>query len=152
MALYNFPLANVYHMAFGRRSIMKTYSVRLHMENSFRRQMLLPWPLLIENLPDFKTVFLVFYTVNFLCFRENRVNMKGASTGKATRKCVHKFWRNSQFPFLTRTTLIRVKFDDFFLSTREIKSFSMYQLSKKKLPSGKRAICVFRSLKNPCFS
>ena len=96
-------------MAFGRRSIIKTYSVRLHMEDSLRRQMLLLWPLLIENLPDFKTVFLVFYTVNFLCFRGNSVNMKGASTGKATINCVHKFWRNSQFPFLARTTLMYVQ-------------------------------------------
>ena len=31
-----FPLANVYDIALGRRSIIKTYSVRLHMEDSFR--------------------------------------------------------------------------------------------------------------------
>ena len=149
MALYNFPLANVYHMAFGRRSIIKTYSVRLHMEDSFRRQMLLLWPLLVENLPDFKTVFLVFYTVNFLCFRGNRVNMKGASTGK----CVHKFWRNSQFLFLTRTTLIRVKFDYFFsINDRKKKPIHVPIVKKKKSPSGKCAICDFRSLKNHCFS
>ena len=35
-ALITFPLANVYHIALGIRSIIKTYSVRLHMEDSFR--------------------------------------------------------------------------------------------------------------------
>ena len=31
-----FPSTNVYHMALGRRSIIKTYIIRIHMENSFR--------------------------------------------------------------------------------------------------------------------
>ena len=35
-ALIIFWLANLYHIAFSRRSIIKTYSVRLHMEDSFR--------------------------------------------------------------------------------------------------------------------
>ena len=34
-----FPLANVYHIALGRRSIIKTYSVRLHMEDSFKKNL-----------------------------------------------------------------------------------------------------------------
>ena len=45
-----FPLANVYHKALGRRSIIKTYSVRLHVDDSFRNLMLLLWQLLIELL------------------------------------------------------------------------------------------------------
>jgi len=45
-----FPLANVYHIAVGIKSIIKTYSVRLHMEDSFRTQMSLLWQLLIEIL------------------------------------------------------------------------------------------------------
>ena len=46
-----FPSAlNVYHIALGRRSIIKTYSVRLHMEDSFRTQILLPWQLLVDML------------------------------------------------------------------------------------------------------
>ena len=43
-----FPLANVYPIALGIRSIIKTYSVRLHTEDSCRTQMLLLWQLLIE--------------------------------------------------------------------------------------------------------
>ena len=35
-ALIIFWLANIYHIAFSKRSIIKTYSVRLHMEDSFR--------------------------------------------------------------------------------------------------------------------
>ena len=45
-----FPLANVYHIALARTSIIKTYIVRLHMEDSFKTLMLLPWQLLIEML------------------------------------------------------------------------------------------------------
>ena len=41
-------LAN--HMAHGRRSIIKTYSFRLHIEDSIRTLMLLLWQLLIEML------------------------------------------------------------------------------------------------------
>ena len=52
-ALITFPLANVFHIALGIRSLIKTYSVRLHMEDSFRTQMLLPWQLLIEMLALF---------------------------------------------------------------------------------------------------
>ena len=47
-ALITFPLANVFHIALGIRSLIKTYSVRLHMEDSFRTQMLLLWQLPIE--------------------------------------------------------------------------------------------------------
>ena len=36
MCINNFPLADVYHIPLGRRSIIQTYSVRLHMEDSFR--------------------------------------------------------------------------------------------------------------------
>ena len=36
IGINNFPLANVYHIALGRRSIIKTYSVRLHTEDSFK--------------------------------------------------------------------------------------------------------------------
>ena len=45
-----FPFANVYHIALGIRSVIKSYSVRLHMENAFRSLLLLPWQLLIEML------------------------------------------------------------------------------------------------------
>ena len=31
-----FPMANVYHIALGRRYLIKTYSIRLQMEDSFR--------------------------------------------------------------------------------------------------------------------
>ena len=34
-----FPLPNVYHIAVGIKSIIKTYGVRLRMEDSFRTQM-----------------------------------------------------------------------------------------------------------------
>ena len=47
------------HTAFGRRLIIKPYIIRLHMEDSFRTQMLFLQYLLIEmlglfffNLPD----------------------------------------------------------------------------------------------------
>ena len=46
------PLANVYDIALGRRSIMETYSLGLRMEDSFRTYMLLLWQLLIE-MPSF---------------------------------------------------------------------------------------------------
>ena len=60
--------------------------------------------------------------MNFLSLRGNRVNIQGVSTDKATRKSVHKFWRNAQFSFSTRITLnVCVKFDDFFLKSRERK-------------------------------
>ena len=54
------------------------------------------------NPPDFYKVFLGFYTVNFPCFKGNRVNIQGVLT---TRKSVHKFWRNLEFSFMTRITL-----------------------------------------------
>ena len=91
-------MANVYHIVLGIRSIIKTYSVRLHTKDCFRTQMLLLWQLWIEML-GFWTVFLAFVAANFLCFRGNRVNIHGVPTDKATRKSVHKFWRNLQFPF-----------------------------------------------------
>ena len=54
-------LAN--HIALGWRSIITSYSVRLHIENSeFRTLMMFLWQLLIDcfvNLPHFWTVFLV---------------------------------------------------------------------------------------------
>lgn len=43
-------MANVYHIALGRRSIIKTYSLGLRLEDSFRTLMLLLWQLLIEML------------------------------------------------------------------------------------------------------
>jgi len=42
-----------YHIALGRRSIMKTYSVRVHMEDSFRTEKLSLWQLLMETLDLF---------------------------------------------------------------------------------------------------
>ena len=45
-----FSLASVYHIELGIRSTIKTYSVRLHMEDSLRTQMLLLWQLQIEML------------------------------------------------------------------------------------------------------
>ena len=50
MCINHFPLADVYHIPLGRRSIIQTYSVRLHMEDSFRTYPLLLWQLLIEML------------------------------------------------------------------------------------------------------
>ena len=47
--------------------------------------------------------------MNFLSFRGNRVNIQGVSTAKATRKSVHKFWKNSQFSFLMHFTLMFVQ-------------------------------------------
>ena len=64
--------------------------------------------LVFLNLPDFQTLLLGFYAVNFLCFWGNRVNIQGVSTGKAGRKSEHNFRRNSQFSFLTRTILTYV--------------------------------------------
>ena len=73
-------------------------------------------------------VFLGFYTVNFLCFRENRANIQGVSTDKVTRKYVLKFWRNSQSSFFCAYYInVAIKFDDFFVTARERKS----QLSKQ---------------------
>ena len=97
------------------------------MEDSFKRQMLLLWPLLIENLPDFKTVFLVFYTVNFLCFRENRVNMKGASIGKATRKLEELAISVFDVYYIN----VRVIFDDFFFSNEQKKKPIHVPIEKK---------------------
>ena len=121
-------MANVYHIVPGIRTILRTHSDRQHVEDSFRSQMLLLWQLLVEmlglflNLPEFKTVILGFCTVNFLCFGGNRVNIQGVSTDKATRNSAHKFWRNSQFSFLTCIILMHacVKFD-LFQTARERK-------------------------------
>ena len=53
--------------------------------------------------------------MNFLCFTGNRVNIQRVSTAKATRKSVHKFWRNSHFlVFDAYDISVCVKFDDFF--------------------------------------
>ena len=49
ICLNNFSVASVYHIAFGIRSILNTYSVRLNMEDSFRTQMSFLWQLLIED-------------------------------------------------------------------------------------------------------
>ena len=103
-----FPLANVYHLVLGRRSIIKTSSVRLHMEDSCRNLIVVAMATtdrdarrVFETYMTSRRCFYVFYAVNFLCFRGNRVNIQGVSPGKATEKSVHKFWRNSQFSFLT---------------------------------------------------
>ena len=70
--------------------------------------------------------------MNFLCFRGNRVNIKGVSTDKATRKSVHKFLKEfAIFVFDAYYINVCVKFDDFFLTARERKSLPMCQLSKK---------------------
>ena len=42
-------MANVYHIALVIWSMIKTYSVRLHMKDSFRTQMLLLWQLLMKK-------------------------------------------------------------------------------------------------------
>ena len=102
ICINNFSVGKCYHVALSRRSITKTCSVRLHLEDSFRTQMLLLWQLLIEMLCLFlePTWFLDdvlgFYTVNFLCFKANRENIQRVSTDKATRKYVHQSRRNSQ--------------------------------------------------------
>ena len=55
-------------------------------------------------------MFLSFYTVNFPCVGENRVNIQGVSTDKATKKSVHNFWTtNSQSSILTRITSMYVQ-------------------------------------------
>ena len=77
-------------------------------------------------------VFLGFYTVNLLCFRGNRVNIEGVSTDKATRKSVHKFWRDSQFSFFDVYYFhVCVKFMIFSKHQKNKKSLFMRQLSKK---------------------
>ena len=88
-------------------------------------------------------MFLGFYTVNFLGFRGSRVNIQAVPTAEATRKSVHKFWRNSQFLFLTRNVQNLMIF---FLTERKKKSISMCQLSKKFTVWKARNTCVFRSL------
>ena len=56
-------------------------------------------------------VFLGFYTLNFLCFRGNRVNIQGVSTDKATRKSILKFWGIIfQFSFLMCITFVPIPF------------------------------------------
>lgn len=50
IGIFFLPLVNVYHMALSMRSIIKTYSVRLHMEDSLRNSILLLWQLLMEML------------------------------------------------------------------------------------------------------
>ena len=59
------------------------------------------------NLPDFYTVFLGFYTVNFLCLRGNRVNIQAIPTDEA-RKSVHEenLYMNFGVSFLTRIILM----------------------------------------------
>ena len=139
ICINNFSVGKCYHVALGRRSITKTCSVRLHLEDSFRTQMLLLWQLLIEMLCLFlePTWFLDdvlgFYTVNFLCFKANRENIQRVSTDKATRKYVHQSRRNSQLSlvFDAYYNNIHVKFDDIFLTARERKSLSICSLSKK---------------------
>ena len=63
--------------------------------------------------------------MNLLFFRGNRVNIQAVPTDEVTRKSVHEFWRYSQVSFLTRITLMYLKFDSFFLTTRERKSLYM---------------------------
>ena len=85
-----------------------------------------------QTVFDFQIVFLGFYTVNLLCFRENRVNIEGVSTDKATRKSVHKFWRNSHFSFFDVYYFhVCVKFMIFSEHQKKKKSLFMRQLSKK---------------------
>jgi len=79
-------------------------------------------------------VSLGFYAVNFLCFWGKRVNIQGVSTDEATRKCLHKLWRNSQiFVFHMHYTNVCVKFDDFFQTARERKSQSKASCQKNSL-------------------
>ena len=49
-------MANVYHIALVIWSMIKTYSVRLHMKDSFRTQMLLLWQLLMKKKRGKKTL------------------------------------------------------------------------------------------------
>ena len=49
-----------------------------------------------------------FYTVNFLCFRENRINMQAVPTDEATRKSGHKFWRIESAIFVSDAYYINV--------------------------------------------
>ena len=77
-------------------------------------------------------MFLGFYTVNFLCFRGNRVNIQAVPNDEATRKSVHEFWTNLQVSFFDAYYIKKtVKLNDFFLRVREKKILSMCQLSKK---------------------
>ena len=74
-------LANVTHIAFGRGSIRKTYSVRLRVEDSFRNPNVVAmgtidrdaW-LVFLNLPDFSTRFLLG---GLLFLKGNRVTSLG---------------------------------------------------------------------------
>ena len=50
--------------------------------------------------------------------------MQAVSTGKATRKCVHKYMRNSQF--------VCVKFDDFSPNSEMKKPLHVPIIKKKK--------------------
>jgi len=71
------PNAYETHIGLGWRSIIKTCSVELHMEDPFRTQMLLIWQVLSEMLGlFFELTWLLdgvsrrcFYSVNFLCSR-----------------------------------------------------------------------------------
>ena len=79
--------------------------------------------------------FIAFSVVSFRCFGGFRsFGVSGFSTCR--RKSVHKFWKNSQFPFWTRGE----------------ESAYPRASCKKNSPSGTRPTCVFRSLKNSCFS
>ena len=57
------------------------------------------------------------------CFRRNGVNTQAASTGKATRKSVHKsvYEEFASFIFVVYIISVCVKFDDFFPNGEEKK-------------------------------
>jgi len=65
--------------------------------------------------------------VNFPCFKGNRVNIQGVLSDKATKKSVHKFWRNLEFSFMTRITL------KLFLNTGAARAMRTYSSRAKRL-------------------
>ena len=134
----NFLLANVHHVTLAVRSILKPNSIRLRKEDCFITQMSLLQQLLIEMLGLFlEPTWLLdsyprfLHTVKFLCFRVNWVNIPGVSTDKATRKSLHKLWRNLQFSFLSHITLMLRKIWWFFRNSKRKKKPIHVAIAKK---------------------
>ena len=126
-------------MALSMRSIIKTYSVRLHMEDSLRNSILLLWQLLMEMLLlfieptwplDGVSKFLHKVEFQLTKLQENLfINCGGV--------CNFHFWRVlPQF---------MCKIWWFFPNSKRKKKTMTFP---KNSPSGKHQICIFRSLKN----
>ena len=88
-------------------------------------------------------MFLGFYTVNFLCFRGNRVNIQAVRNDEATIKSVHEFWTNLQVSFFDAYYInVSVKLNGFFPKS-ERKKKPIHVPIVEKIHRLESAQCVF---------